>query len=177
MVTTIRDFLPFGDIGPELLQRVSSERSGLPVADLAAVFAMGKAAVRMFELIAEPLAEAGLSPARWRLLMTLRYQSGPEGGSISEIAGHLEIREPTVTATVDRAARDGLVERHKDPEDRRITRVGLTPAGHETIESLFPRVLGRLLAFSEAVGGPDQMASMARRIEHAVEATTPERTT
>lgn len=171
MVTTIRDFLPFGDIGPELLERVASERTGLPVGDLAAVFAMGKAAVGMFDLIATPLADAGLSPARWRLLMTLRYQAQPHGASISEIAGHLEIREPTVTATVDRAAKDGLVERRKDATDRRVTRVALTPAGHETIERMFPQVLARLLAFSAAVGGPDEMAGMARRIQRAVDET------
>jgi DNA-binding MarR family transcriptional regulator len=177
MVTTIRDFLPFGDIGPDLLERVASDRPGVPVGDLTTIFALGKAAVGMFELIAEPLTEAGLSPARWRLLMTLRYQSEPIGSSIGEIAGHLEIREPTVTATVDRAAKDGLVERRKDPDDRRVTRVGLTPAGHETIERLFPQVLGRLLAFAHAMGGPDEIADMAGRLARAVDTTTPERTT
>lgn len=177
MVTTIRDFLPFGDIGPELIGRVADERSGLPVAELTAIFELGKAAVGMFELIAEPLTEAGLSPARWRLLMTLRYQSEPIGSSISEIATHLEIREPTVTATVDRATRDGLVERRKDPADRRITRVGLTPSGHETIDRVFPLVVGRLQALSQAAGGPVEITDMAARLAHAVETATPERDT
>ncbi len=176
MVRTIRDFLPFGDIGPEMIGQVAHERPGLPVAELTAIFELGKAAVAMFELIAQPLGEAGLSPARWRLLMTLRYQSEPIGSSISEIAGHLEIREPTVTATVDRAAKDGLVERRKDPVDRRITRVGLTPAGHETIDRLFPQVLGRWLTLSQAAGGPDEITDMATRLARAVETATPERT-
>ena len=169
----IRDFLPFGDIGPELLERVANERSGLPVDELAAVFALGKAAVGMFELIAEPLVEAGLSPARWRLLMSLRYQSDPAGASISEIAGHLEIKEPTVTATVDRASRDGLVERTKDPNDRRVTRVALTPAGEAMIETLFPQVLRRLLAFSQALGGPPSIHDMADQLNESVEAAEP----
>lgn len=177
MVTTIRDLLPFGDIGPELIRRIAGERSGLPVNDLVAVFRLGKAAVGMFELIAQPLAEAGLSPARWRLLMTLRYQSDPIGSSISEIAGHLEIREPTVTATVDRLTTDGLVERRKDPDDRRITRVALTPSGHETIDRVFPHVLGQLLAFSRAVGGPDQITTVAEQLESAVASAAPERKT
>jgi DNA-binding MarR family transcriptional regulator len=175
MVTTIRDFLPFGDIGPDLLDRVASDRSGVPVADLAAIFALGKSAVGMFELIAQPLARAGLSPARWRLLMSLRYQSESSGASISEIAGHLEIREPTVTATVDRAVKDGLVERRKDTADRRVTRVALTPAGQDTIDRLFPQVLGRLVAFSEALGGADETAAIATQLDRAVEAATPER--
>lgn len=173
MVTTVRDFLPFGDVGPELLERVARERSGLPVSELAAVFSLGKAAVEMFELIGGPLAEAGLSPARWRLLMTLRYQADDLGASIREIAGHLEIKEPTVTSTVDRAARDGLVQRTSDPDDRRVTRVVLTDAGHETIETLFPRVLGRLLAFSGALGGPGAIEDIATRLEHGVDAATP----
>lgn len=176
-MTTIRDFLPFGDIGPELVQRVADERPGMPVDDLVSVFKLGKAAVGMFELIARPLTEAGLSPARWRLLMTLRYQADPIGSSISEIAGHLEIREPTVTATVDRAATDGLVERRKDPDDRRVTRVALTPAGLETIERVFPQVLEQLLAFSRAVGGPARTMAVAAQLEDAVESATPERNT
>ena len=177
MVTTIRDFLPFGDIGPELIERVADERSSVPIPELTAIFELGKAAVGMFELIAQPLTDAGLSPARWRLLMTLRYQSEPAGSSISEIASHLQIREPTVTATVDRAAKDGLVERRKDPDDRRVTRVGLTPAGHETIDELFPQVLSRLLTFSRAAGGPDDVGAMAARLARAVETAKPERNT
>jgi DNA-binding MarR family transcriptional regulator len=177
VVTTIRDLLPFGDIGTDLIERVASARPGLPVDELAGVFRLGKAAVGMFESIAQPLTEAGISPARWRLLMTLRHQSEPIGASISEIAGHLEIREPTVTATVDRAVKDGLVERRKDPDDRRITRVLLTTAGHETIDRIFPNVLGRLLAFSAAMGGVDAITNTAARLERAVAQTTPERTT
>jgi DNA-binding MarR family transcriptional regulator len=170
VATTIRDFLPFGDIGPDLIQRVATERPGVPIDQLAAVFALGKAAVGMFELIAEPLTEAGLSPARWRLLITLRFQAGSEGASISEIAGHLEIREPTVTSTVDRAARDGLVERRKDPTDGRVTRVVLTSAGHDTVETLLPRVIRRLVAFSSALGGPQHIGDMAERLDRSVEA-------
>lgn len=170
MATTIRDFLPFGDIGPDLIQRVATERPGLPVDELAAVFALGKAAVRMFELIAEPLGEAGLSPARWRLLITLRFQAGQEGASVSEIAGHLEIREPTVTSTVDRTVRDGLVERRKDPNDGRVTRVVLTSAGHDMIEALLPQVLERLMSFGRAVGGPEHIGDMADRLDRGVEA-------
>ena len=173
MVTTIRDFLPFGDVGPELLHRVASERPGLPVEDLAAVFALGKAAVSMFDLIAEPLGEVGLSPARWRLLMTLRFQSIPEGASIGEIADHLEIREPTVTSTVDRAVRDGLVERRKDPNDRRVTRVALTSAGHDMIERMFPQVLGRFMSFSAAMGGPESINEIAAQLENSVRAAAP----
>lgn len=170
MATTIRDFLPFGDIGPDLVRRVATERSDVPVEQLAAVFALGKAAVGMFEAIAEPLSDAGLSPARWRLLITLRYQAASGGASISEIAGHLEIKEPTVTSTVDRAARDGLVERRKDPTDGRVTRVVLTPAGHDMIEALLPLVLGRLVAFGSALGGADPIAEMTGRLDRGVEA-------
>ena len=170
MATTIRDFLPFGDVGPDLIKRIAAQRPGLPIEDIASIFALGKAAVGMFELISEPLVAAGLSPARWRLLITLRYQSDTSGASIGEIAGHLEIKEPTVTSTVDRAERDGLVERRKDPNDRRVTRVVLTQSGHDTIERLFPQVLGRLLTFSSALGGPHHTREMADRLARGVEA-------
>jgi DNA-binding MarR family transcriptional regulator len=172
VATTIRDFLPFGDIGPDLIGHVAQERPDVPIGELAAIFALGKSAVGMFELIAEPLVDVGLSPARWRLLITLRFQSDPVGASISEIAGHLEIKEPTVTSTVDRAARDGLVVRRRDPDDRRVTRVALTSAGHAMIDTLLPQVLARLLAFGQALGGPEHIEDMANRLDRGVEAAT-----
>jgi DNA-binding MarR family transcriptional regulator len=54
-----------------------------------------------------------------------------------------------LTGLVDRAERDGVVERRADPRDRRVSRVFLTSRGRELITSLLPQHgehVGELLA-------------------------------
>ena len=41
---------------------------------------------------------------------------------------------PTVSRKIQQLERDRLVTRHADPDDRRATRIGLTPAGRRTLE-------------------------------------------
>src|SRR5438128_7426583 len=53
------------------------------------------------------------------------------GLRMSELARELDISEPASTALADRLVRGGLVERHADPDDRRIVRLELSPAGHD----------------------------------------------
>jgi DNA-binding MarR family transcriptional regulator len=43
-----------------------------------------------------------------------------------------------LTGLVDRAERDGAVERRPDPSDRRLSRVFLTPRGRDLVQSLIP---------------------------------------
>ena len=44
-----------------------------------------------------------------------------------------------VTGLVDRAERDGVVERRSDPVDRRLSRVFLTSKGRELVQALLPK--------------------------------------
>ena len=53
---------------------------------------------------------------------------------VTELADQLGIDAPTVTRKVQQLERDGLVSRHADPDDRRATRIQLTPAGRRTFE-------------------------------------------
>jgi DNA-binding MarR family transcriptional regulator len=43
-----------------------------------------------------------------------------------------------LTGLVDRAERDGVVERRPDPSDRRLSRVFLTPKGRDLVQGLIP---------------------------------------
>jgi len=53
------------------------------------------------------------------------------GLRMSELARELDISEPASTALADRLVRGGLVERHADPDDRRIVRLELSRAGRD----------------------------------------------
>lgn len=79
------------------------------------------------------LADADLAPlgvAAPGLGVLLRLDR-EDGLSQAELARQQRVEAPTICRTVDRLARDGLVERASDPSDRRTTRVVLTPAGRE----------------------------------------------
>ena len=49
--------------------------------------------------------------------------------TMSETAATLGVTTGTLTVAIDRLVRKGYVERHRDPNDRRVVRVGLTRKG------------------------------------------------
>lgn len=55
--------------------------------------------------------------------------------SMSEIAGFLKITSPGATLVVDKLVENLELERHADPDDRRIVRLGITAKGKKTLES------------------------------------------
>lgn len=50
-----------------------------------------------------------------------------------------------ITLVVDNLEKQGLVQRERDPHDRRMIVVSLTPAGHELISQLFPKHLAAIV--------------------------------
>ncbi|WP_211331728.1 MarR family winged helix-turn-helix transcriptional regulator [Frondihabitans australicus] len=90
----------------------------------------------------ERLAEAGLTHAGLIALDLL--QPGP--ASQRDLATRARVQEQTMSRTLERLERDGLVSRAQDPADRRRTLVASTPAGTtawaaaRTLETeVFPR--------------------------------------
>lgn len=67
---------------------------------------------------------------------------------MSQLADLLDVSLPTVTGIVERMVEKDLVERLRDDADRRLVKVGATPAGRQTVEEIDlvrRRELGRLL--------------------------------
>jgi MarR family transcriptional regulator for hemolysin len=75
----------------------------------------------------------------WNWLL-LRKASEAEGTSQRELADRMGIEPPTLVRHLDKLAHDGLVERQADPDDRRVVRVVVTPAGHARLAELHPIV-------------------------------------
>ena len=67
---------------------------------------------------------------------TLLFKLSARGESlrVTDLAETLGVDTPTVTRKVQQLERDGMVVRQSDPEDRRASRIRLTPAGRRTIE-------------------------------------------
>jgi MarR family transcriptional regulator, organic hydroperoxide resistance regulator len=74
----------------------------------------------------ERFASLPLHVGQDRLLLEL-YER--DGLSQTELIGRLGVEPPTVTGTVQRLERDGLLRREPDPANRRVSRVYLTDAG------------------------------------------------
>ena len=88
------------------------------------------------------LAEAGGSLSMYLVLRHAAEAAACSAGSElsqRELAGHMGIEGPTMVRHLDRLEGEGLIERRRDPRDRRVTRITVTPAG------------GRVLADLEAV--------------------------
>ncbi len=67
---------------------------------------------------------------------TLLFKLSAKGESlrVTDLADTLGVDTPTVTRKVQQLERDGMVVRQSDPDDRRASRIRLTPAGRRTIE-------------------------------------------
>jgi DNA-binding MarR family transcriptional regulator len=71
------------------------------------------------------VASRGLNPAQDAILRLLLAR--PAGLRVRVLAGHLGVRQPTVTDSVIALERKGLVRRQADPADARATIVKVTP--------------------------------------------------
>jgi DNA-binding MarR family transcriptional regulator len=75
-------------------------------------------------------AEAPISPTQSAALATVDRRGPLTLGELAEIE---RVQPPTITAAVRRLEEQGLVERHQDPEDRRVARVQVTRAGRKLL--------------------------------------------
>ena len=82
------------------------------------------------------LAAAGLSYARFRLLLNLLIAEELEGRdelNPSEISSKQGISRNTVSALIRDLEKDGLIERHLDTSDRRRFNISLTSYGRDLV--------------------------------------------
>lgn len=80
----------------------------------------------------------GMSTTQWAILRTLARleESGQPSPRVHELSQALLIHPPSLSATLDRMERAGLLQRMKDADDHRTRRVQLRPAGREVLERL-----------------------------------------
>jgi DNA-binding MarR family transcriptional regulator len=78
------------------------------------------------------LAEADLSMTQLKLLHVL--VECRQEMSVKELAEELSMSLPNASRTIDGLLHRGLVERREDEHDRRVKRVGPTPAARELID-------------------------------------------
>jgi MarR family transcriptional regulator, transcriptional regulator for hemolysin len=79
-------------------------------------------------------AELGATRAQWRVLARL-YRSGC-GQRQVDLAESLDVEPITLSRMLDRLEEAGLIERRRDPEDRRAWRIHLTAKAQPIIDQL-----------------------------------------
>jgi len=80
---------------------------------------------------AQSLNALGLTVPQFLALMVIQACGGCTMGELAEATEQVSA---TMTGIVDRLLKMGLVERQRDPSDRRTVRVGLTEAGRAILE-------------------------------------------
>ena len=115
----------------------------------------------------DALAEAGGTLPIWLILTALR---GERWRTQAELARSLRIEGPTLTRHLDGMERAGLVERRRDPSNRRAVQVELTEQGAE----LHSRLRASVVAFDQLLTGGleaedlDALRSQLERLERNV---------
>jgi DNA-binding MarR family transcriptional regulator len=110
----------------------------------------------------ETVRRHGLTPQHYQLLLALRGFPGREWATMRELADRLQLRHHSVVELVNRAQKQGLVQRAPHPADARAVRVQLTEDGMSILARLSAlhrdelRRMGNALApptWSDASGG------------------------
>jgi DNA-binding MarR family transcriptional regulator len=107
-------------------------------------------------------AELGLSPARFSVLATLRYEGAHRLGDLARREG---VTQPTMTKLVAGLERDRLVARRADSHDHRGIIIELTVDGRALVRRARARKINWLgHALREC--SPDDVSATGRTAEH-----------
>lgn len=77
--------------------------------------------------------DVGATRAQWRTLTTLSRNEGLNQGALAEL---LEVEPITLCRMIDRLEESGLVERRRDPADRRAWQLFLTDKSKPMLDDL-----------------------------------------
>lgn len=117
-----------------------------------------RAAQSVENAINADLSEAGLTVSQFGTLESL-YHLGPM--CQSEIAGKILKSSGNMTTVIDNLEREGLVERARDPNDRRQVIVSLTVEGRSLIERIFPPHVRAVVETFNTLS-PDEQETLGR---------------
>jgi DNA-binding MarR family transcriptional regulator len=88
--------------------------------------------------IEQMLAKMGMSYGRFVVLGLLSTEREPM--PVSKLADKSGVTAATISAVVSGMVRDGLVERHEAPSDRRLVCIGLSPNGQRKLDDILPMI-------------------------------------
>lgn len=108
------------------------------------------------------------SGSRLGQYQVLRHLWDNDGLTPREIADRLDVEMPTVTRTVQRMVRDGLVARQAHPEDARSVRIYLTKRGQD-LRPVLSAIIDRETEHALRGLSAHERASLVRILEGIIE--------
>jgi DNA-binding MarR family transcriptional regulator len=90
--------------------------------------------VRLHERL---LRAAGVRVDRSGAALLHKLAAGGDSIRVTDLAEMLGVDTPTVTRKVQQLERDKMVIRQTDPDDRRASRIRITPAGRRIVEQVW----------------------------------------
>lgn len=142
----------------QLIAEWAQERPDLdasPLAVVARLVRLSTLAIRQADAWLGPL---GLSWESFSLLVTLRRAGEPFQRRPSELLAESLLSSGAVTNRIDRVEAAGLVERLRDPNDRRGVIVQLTPRGRELADRAIEQHLLHWKELLSGLSGPQHKA-------------------
>jgi DNA-binding MarR family transcriptional regulator len=137
---------------PDRLLSVAAADDAQGALLVAAVMATADAFTRESQRLFRP---QGLTAAQYNVLNILAAE--PEGISQRALGDRLVVDRSNVTGLLDRLEKSGWVRRTDDPDDRRVYRVKLTPAGRTLWQTVTPLYLEVVAQITRGLD-PKQMA-------------------
>jgi DNA-binding MarR family transcriptional regulator len=128
---------------------------------MSAVTSIIRAQQLMLARIDAALKPFALSFARYEMLRLLAFTREGRMPMASAIA-RLQVHPTSVTNTVDRLVRDGLVQREQHPADGRAAMLVLTAAGRQLVEPATDAL--NTLVFADPALGGDDMLELVRTL-------------
>jgi DNA-binding MarR family transcriptional regulator len=161
-----------------LLAGWGKARPDLDLSPVAVVARLGRLTRTIDAELEATFAEHGLNGAEFQTLVTLRRLDEPAGVSQRQLMRELNLASGTVSTRVEHLLRRGLVTRETDQEDRRNSRVALTPRGLALFERVTPAHVAtenRLLAGLDPQQR-DQLTGLLRTLLVSLEGSSQEPT-
>ena len=109
-----------------------SDRQASPPAPADVATRLHSAAIHLLRRLRAADTATGLSGPRLSALSVIVF-GGPV--TLGELARAEQVRPPTMSRLVTGLARDGLIERRRDPADGRVQRIRATPRGRALLEA------------------------------------------
>jgi len=121
----------------------------------------------------ETLARHGLNHGEYRLLLRLATRSDDNRMTAGELGRALLLSSGAMTNRIDRLETAGLVERVRDPRDRRGVLVALTDAGRTTIDGAVTEQAAKEIDVMSAIGAKElgQLNGLLRKVLSSLEAS------
>jgi len=125
----------------EIVEAWRHERPDLDVEPLHVLSRVARLADVLDERRANAFVEHGLQGHEFDVLSVLRRAGAPFELTAGELAARTHVTSGTMTSRLDRLSARGFVSRHPDPDDGRLVRVRLTPAGRSRVDEAFAALL------------------------------------